>query len=109
MTHILARDYKKFSYAVVEKRACARKYGDSLQWLHDAGIVSFCHNLEAIGLPLEGNAMEGNFKAYMRDTELLVSTLEDGSRADIMGDNLGIYKGAIYENIVTDILAKQGR
>lgn len=53
--------------------------------------------------------MESNFKVRMRDTEFLVSMLEDGSRADIMGDNLGIYKGAIYENIVADILAKQGR
>ncbi len=105
----LARSYKKFSYAVVEPKAGARKYGGSLQWLYDAGIVNFCHNLETIGLPLEGNAIDNNFKVYMRDTGLLVSMLEEGSQADIFNGNLGIYKGAIYENIVADMFAKQGR
>lgn len=105
----LARDYKKFSYAVVERRAGARKYGGSLQWLYDAGIVNFCHNLEAISLPLEGSAIDNNFKVYLRDTGLLVAMLEDGSQADIFNGNLGICKGAVYENIVGDIFAKQGR
>lgn len=105
----LARDYKKFSYAVVEQRAGARKFGGSLQWLHDAGIVTFCHNLEKIDLPLEGNAVDSEFKVYMADTGLLVAMLEDGSQADVINGNLGIYKGALYENIVADIFAKQGR
>jgi len=105
----LARDYKKFSYAVVERKAGARKYAGSLQWLYDAGIVNFCHNLRAISLPLEGNAIDNNFKVYLRDTGLLMAMLEDGSQADVFTGNLGIYKGAIYENIVGDIFAKQGR
>lgn len=105
----LERDYKKFSYAVVEPRAGARKYGGSLQWLHDAGIINYCHNLEKIDLPLEGNAIDGNFKVYMADTGLLVAMLEDGTQADIIDGKLGIYKGALYENIVADIFAKQGR
>ena len=105
----LARDYKKFSYAVVQPKSGARKYGGSLQWLYDAGIINFCHNLETIALPLEGNAIDDNFKVYLRDTGLLVAMLEDGSQADIFSGNLGIYKGAVYENIVGDIFAKQGR
>jgi predicted AAA+ superfamily ATPase len=35
--------------------------------------------------------------------------LEDGSQKAIIDGNLGIYKGAIYENIVADILAKAGK
>lgn len=105
----LARDYKKFSYSVVERKAGARKYAGSLQWLYDAGIINYCHNLESIALPLEGNAIDNNFKVYLRDTGLLMAMLEDGSQADIFNGNLGIYKGAIYENIVGDIFAKQGR
>ena len=35
--------------------------------------------------------------------------LEDGSQANIFNGNLGIYKGAVYENIVAYIFAKQGR
>lgn len=32
-----------------------------------------------------------------------------GSQEDIIDGNLGIYKGAIYENIIADILAKKGK
>ena len=35
--------------------------------------------------------------------------LEDGSQADIIDGNLGIYKGAVYENIIADIFAKSGK
>lgn len=105
----LARDYKKFSYSVVEKKAGARKYQGSLQWLYDAGIINFCHNLEAIDLPLEGNVKSNNFKVYTRDTGILLSMLEAGSHRDVLTGNLGIYKGALYENLVADIFAKQER
>ena len=105
----LARDSKRFSYAVVEKGSGARKYGGSLQWLCDAGIVNFCYCLERPELPLEGNADNRKFKVYMRDTGLLVAMLEDGSQKSILDGDLGIYKGAIYENIVGDMFAKNGR
>lgn len=105
----LARDYKKFSYSVVEPRSSARKYGGSLQWLYDAGIINFCHKLDRPELPFEGNADNTKFKVYMRDTGLLVAMLEDGAQRDIIEGNLGIYKGAIYENIVGDMFAKNGR
>jgi len=39
----------------------------------------------------------------------LVAMLEDGSQANIIKGNLGIYKGAVYENIIADIFTKQGR
>jgi predicted AAA+ superfamily ATPase len=105
----LSRDYKKFQYSVVDKNGSSRKYGGSLMWLHDAGIIHYCHNLERIALPLEGNAINDAFKVYMRDTGLLVAMLEDGAQADIMNGNLGIYKGAIFENIIADIFGKAGK
>lgn len=105
----LARDYKKFTYSLVEPRGSARKYGGSLQWLYDAGIINFCYKLNAPELPFEGNADNAKFKVYMRDTGLLVAMLEDGSQKDIIDGNLGIYKGAVYENIVADIFAKNGK
>ncbi|MDR1953350.1 MAG: AAA family ATPase [Clostridiales Family XIII bacterium] len=105
----LFRDYKKFRYAIVDKHGNARKYAGSLMWLLDAGIISFCNNLERIELPLEGNVIPDAFKVYMRDTGLLVSMLEEGSAADILAGDLGIYKGALYENIIADIFTKSGK
>jgi len=102
----LAKDYKKFQYSVVEKGGTSRKFGGALMWLYDAGIINFCHNLSIPELPLEGNSKNSEFKVYMRDTGLLVAMLEDGSQANIIKGNLGIYKGAIYENIIADIFTK---
>jgi predicted AAA+ superfamily ATPase len=102
----LAKDYKKFQYSVVEKGSNSRKYEGSLMWLYDAGIINFCYNLSAPELPLEGNSKNNEFKVYMCDTGLLTAMLEQGSAADIISGNLGIYKGAIYENIIADIFTK---
>ena len=105
----LFKDYKKFRYGYVEPRATAKKYQGSLMWLYDAGIINFCYNLTNPELPLEGNARSDIFKVYMRDTGLLMAMLEDGSQEDIIDGNLGIYKGAIYENIIADIFTKSGK
>lgn len=105
----LSKDYKKFQYGIVERGGTARKFGGSLMWLYDAGIINFCYNLSIPELPLEGNAKSDAFKVYMRDTGLLMAMLEDGSQADIIDGNLGIYKGAIYENIIADIFGKSGK
>ncbi|MDR1422869.1 MAG: ATP-binding protein [Coriobacteriales bacterium] len=105
----LARDYKKFRYSTVDKNGSSRKYAGSLMWLYDAGVINFCHNLGRIELPLEGNVVSDAFKVYMRDTGLLVSMLENGAQADVLAGNLGIYKGALYENIVADIFGKAGK
>lgn len=35
---------------------------------------------------------------YMQDSGLFVSMLEEGTAGDILTGNLGIYKGAIFEN-----------
>ena len=81
----------------------------SLMWLFDADIINFCYNLSIPELPLEGNAKSDTFKVYMRDTGLLMAMLEEGAQEDIIDGNLGIYKGAIYENIIADIFSKAGK
>lgn len=105
----LSKDYKKFQYSMVESGGNSRKYAGSLMWLFDAGIINFCYNLSKPELPLEGNSKSDVFKVYMRDTGLLVAMLEEGAAEDIIDGNLGIYKGAIYENIIADIFTKLGK
>lgn len=105
----LAKDYKKFQYSLVETKGTSRKFAGSLMWLYDAGIVNYCYNLGLPKLPLEGNGINNQFKIYMNDTGLLVSMLEEGSQKDIIDGNLGIYKGAIFENIIAEIFTKLGK
>ena len=105
----LAREYKKFTYSVVRPGAKGRDYYGSLQWIEDAGIIRRCYNTEITELPLEGVAMNDQFKVYMADTGLLISMLDDGTAWSIMQGDLGAYKGAIYESLMADILGKMGR
>ena len=105
----LSQENKKFRYNLVNKGATSEKYKGALEWLSDAGIISFCYNLSKPEAPLEGFSKEDVFKVYMKDTGLLVSMLDDGTNLEIINGNLGIYKGAIYENIIADIFNKRGK
>lgn len=105
----LSRDNKKFTYSQVRKGGRSKEYISCLQWIEDAGIVRRCYNLMLPELPLSGNSIQDCFKVYMADTGLLVSMLDDGTQGDILQGNLWTYKGAVYENLVADILGKMGR
>lgn len=105
----LAKENKKFQYSLIRKGAKASQYTGSIQWIEDAGIITRCYNLHITELPLDGNADKDSFKVYMADTGLFVSMLEDGTQFDILQGNLFGYKGAIFENLVADILHKMRR
>ena len=60
-------------------------------------------------LPVKGNVDFSKFKLYYADTGLLVSQLDDEAQDDIrINRNLGTYKGALYENFVSEAFVKQG-
>ena len=105
----LAKENKKFTYAMLEKKGRSENYQAAIQWLYDAGIVNLCYNLSNLSLPLEGNKIDNIFKIYMQDTGLFVAMLEEGSAGRILSGDLGMYKGAIYENIIADAFSKVGR
>lgn len=105
----LAKENKKFQYSTIKKGSTATRYAGSLQWVENAGIIIRCHNLSITELPLDGNAEPDVFKVYMCDTGLFVSMLEPGTQSDILQGNLLGYKGAIFENLIADILSKMGR
>jgi hypothetical protein len=109
ITKQLAKDYKKFQYNLIQKNGRAEDYVGSLQWLEDAGMIHRCYNTEATGLPMEGNAIESVFKVYVSDIGLLVTMLGGSTRSDILQGNLGGFKGAIYENLMADVLHKKGQ
>lgn len=108
ITTQLSKDYKKFQYAIIDKGARSRSHGGSLLWLKDAGIVTFCNNLSTIQLPLAAFSIDDEFKVYMADTGLLVSMYEDGTAFSLQRGELGLFKGAFYENIIAQCLSSQG-
>lgn len=105
----LAKENKKFQYSVIRKKGTSEMFQGSIKWIEDAGIIRRCYNLTLPELPLDGNAIPEIFKVYMADTGLFTAMLEDGTQYDILKGNLYGYKGAVFENLMADILGKNGR
>ena len=105
----LGQDNKKFQISKIAHGARNREYVGTVEWLRDAGIVNVCYCLAQVSLPLKGNYDPKSYKLYYKDTGLLVASLDEESQEDMrINKNYGTYKGAIYENIVGDMLVKQG-
>ncbi|NLL95032.1 MAG: ATP-binding protein [Thermoplasmatales archaeon] len=106
----LSKRNKKFTYVDIEGRKGNGRnvYGDGLSWLYDAGVIDFCHNLQKPALPLAGNKRLNAFKVYMKDTGLLVSMMEDDLSFALRDDGIYVNKGAIAENLVAEMISKNG-
>ena len=105
----LGKDNKKFQISKVASGARTREYAGVMDWLGNAGIVNICYSMNQLELPLRGNYDPDNFKIYFHDTGLLIGSLDEESQEDLRYNrNFNTYKGAIYENIVGDMLVKQG-
>ena len=105
----LAKENKKFQFNKIDKNARSREYTGCIEWLIDAGVVTECKCLGYPELPLKGNVDEGKFKLYYPDTGLLISALDEEAQEDLrINENLGVYKGALYENFVAEAFVKQG-
>ena len=80
-----------------------------IEWLIDACVITECNCLLFPELPLKGNEDRSKYKLYYPDTGLLVSALDDEAQEDLrVNKNLGVYKGALYENFVAEAFVKQG-
>lgn len=105
----LAKDNKKFQISKVASGARFKDYRGCLEWLNDAGMINLCFCLNFPELPLKGNYDETKYKIYFADSGLLVAMLDEEAQEDLRANkNLGVYKGALYENIVGEALVKSG-
>lgn len=105
----LAKGNKRFQITKIARNARNRDYMGCVEWLADAGVVNVCYCLNQPELPLKGNYDPKMYKIYFKDTGLLIASLDEEAQEDLRANrNLGTYKGAIYENIVGDMLVKQG-
>lgn len=105
----LAKDNKKFQISKVASGARFRDYRGCIEWLDDAGMVNLCYCLNFPELPLKGNYDDTKYKIYFADSGLLVAMLDEEAQDDLRTNkNLGVYKGALYENVVGEALVKAG-
>ena len=105
----LGNENKKFQVSKVAEGARNREYRGVSDWLSDAGIINISYCMEECALPLKGNYNPENFRLYFSDTGLLIASLDEEAQDDLRkNQNFNTYKGAIYENIVSDMLVKAG-
>ena len=104
----LAKENKRFQVTKIARNAQNRDYIGCVEWLADTGVINVCYCMNLPELPLKGNYDPKLYKIYFKDTGLLIASLDDEAQNDLRANkNLGTYKGAIYENIVGDMLVKQ--
>ena len=105
----LGNENKKFQISKIKQGARNREYIGVIEWLNNAGIINISYCLETPSLPLKGNYNQDNYRIYFKDTGLLIGSLDDEVQEDLRNNkNFNTYKGAIYENIVADMLVKSG-
>ena len=105
----LAKESKKFQISKGASGARFKGYRGCIEWLNDAGIINICYCLHFPELPLRGNYDDTKMKIYFADSGLLVALLDEEAQEDLRAnENLGVYKGALYENIAGEALVKSG-
>lgn len=105
----LAKENKKYQISKIAKGARNREYIGAVEWLKEAGVVNVCYCLNNAELPLKGNYQADFYKLYYHDTCLLIASLDEEAQEDLRANkNFGTYKGAIYENVVGEMLRKSG-
>jgi hypothetical protein len=105
----LAKQSKKFQITKIAHGARNREYIGAVEWLQNAGVINTCYCLSNAELPLKGNYEPDTYKIYYHDTGLLIASLDEEAQEDLRANkNFGTYKGAIYENIVGEMLRKSG-
>ena len=102
----LGKENKKFQYSMIQKGARASLFGESIDWLINAGLVLKCDKTTRGDVPPNMYADVSTFKIYMSDVGLL------SNKAKITKNNLEeynqLYRGAITENYVANQLVQNG-
>jgi uncharacterized protein len=97
----------RFMYSVVEQGKKGRDLGEAIDWLDQTGNTNKCYHLDHV----RGSLIDGRgsmFKLYMNDIGLLVSMLGQGYIYKIIHNQMGIFNGALYEQLIAQMLIAKG-
>ena len=98
-----SKDNHRFMYSAVEENKTARYFGNAIDWLERTGNTKKCYHADH----LRGSLIDGKgslFKLYMNDIGLLVSMLGHDYIYKIQNDELDLFKGALYEQLLAQML-----
>ena len=104
----LAKEDRKFRYALIEKNARAREYENSVEWLVLSGLINRVFEISTLRLPLSACKNSNAFKLYLVDSGLLRTKFRLAPSAVLQGDRLFTeFKGVLTENYVLQSLVRQ--
>lgn len=111
----LSKKEKKYKLSSISKQARFRNYEDSFVWLNEAMIVNACFNSTDPNVGLALSQDNTTQKCYMGDTGLLITQtfidapfVENDLYKAILFDDLEINEGMIMENVVAQMLRRNG-
>lgn len=100
----ISNESKKFQFSKIEKNAKSRDYELPLDWLDAASLVLASYRVSLPEKPLAAYKEDDTFKLFINDIGLLNYMLKIRP-ADILNDDLSLFKGAFVENYVASQLA----
>ncbi len=103
-----SKENHRFVYSVVEKDKRARHFGNAIDWLERTGNVTKCYNVDH----LSGSLIDGkgaSYKLYMNDIGLLVNMLGKDYVYKIKNNELGMFKGALWEQLLAQMLISKSQ
>ena len=103
----LAKENKKFQYKVVQRGGSATLFGESIEWLAQAGIVLKCQKIDHGTSPIAVYTDLSSFKLYMSDVGLLVMKSGVPQQTILTGES-NVFMGSVTENYVAQALASNG-
>ena len=104
----LAKEDRKFRYALIEKSARAREYENAVEWLVLSGLVNRVFEVSTTRLPLNAYKNSSAFKLYFVDSGLLRTKLHLSPVDLIQGNSLLTeFRGVLTENYVLQSLIRQ--
>ncbi len=103
----LARDSKKFQYKLIKSGARASQYGDSIDWLVQAGIVNKCSKCTQGFMPPAAFQDLSAFKLYYSDLGLL-SARTGMTELSLLAQDSERFRGIYAENYTACALRANG-
>lgn len=103
----ISNESKKFQFSKIEKNAKSRDYELPLDWLDAALLVLASYRVSLPEKPLAAYKEDDTFKLFINDIGLLNYMLKIRP-ADILDDDLSLFKGAFVENYVASQLVANG-
>ena len=104
----LAKEDRKFKYALIEQSARAREYENAIEWLILSGLVHRVYEVQTPHLPIASYKNSLAFKLYLTDAGLLRTKFQLEPSVIMQANQLFVeFKGILTENYVLQSLIRQ--